>query len=423
MDCNVLDPKPFLFFLLCSTCVVGSFAKPNFFTFVGDINLNADGLGPTDLNEPWGDFLEFFHASSMLFGNHESTMANIAHNGTIEYQFEDPVHFSKTFGRNHASFDFLMLANNHQFDFGPKGAELTIKNMKKAGLNFGGLGTAEEVMKPVLLRSPSGKRIAIFTFVVQDCSKDLEGVSDDNCTCWNDTNPRKYVQCYQAGEKFPVGSWFVPLDKAEEVITSVVKSYIQLGIADTYIVGSHCGPNMLWIPRKPRRDFYKSLIDVGVDLVWGSSTHHLQGVEYYKGAPIIYSAGDFLFRNFAGLDTYCFEEALPCTQFRPNIGMVFTALPVEDANGHLHFPNIIGIPSKHDYVRAHRISSFFEKEDYFWATKGMEQMSSYLKTKVKTNRLFQVFGSEDESMSLAEFEFKTHMCSLSSTANEDYCIS
>ena len=40
------------------------------------------------------------------------------------------------------------------------------------------------------------------------------------------------------------------------------------------------------------RDRY---IDAGADLVIGSHPHVLQGLEYYKGRPIVYSLGNFVF--------------------------------------------------------------------------------------------------------------------------------
>jgi poly-gamma-glutamate synthesis protein (capsule biosynthesis protein) len=38
-------------------------------------------------------------------------------------------------------------------------------------------------------------------------------------------------------------------------------------------------------------------LDAGADLVIGSHPHVLQGIEYYKGKPIIYSLGNFMFYN------------------------------------------------------------------------------------------------------------------------------
>ena len=41
----------------------------------------------------------------------------------------------------------------------------------------------------------------------------------------------------------------------------------------------------------------KGYIDAGADLIIGAHPHILQGFEYYKGVPICYSLGNYLFGN------------------------------------------------------------------------------------------------------------------------------
>ena len=42
-------------------------------------------------------------------------------------------------------------------------------------------------------------------------------------------------------------------------------------------------------------EYVRAAIDAGADLVIGSHPHVLQGIEYYKGKPIVYSLGNFIF--------------------------------------------------------------------------------------------------------------------------------
>ena len=48
-------------------------------------------------------------------------------------------------------------------------------------------------------------------------------------------------------------------------------------------------------PQEYQRALAKRYIDAGADLVIGSHPHVLQGIEYYKGKPIFYSLGNFVF--------------------------------------------------------------------------------------------------------------------------------
>ncbi|HEO65901.1 MAG TPA: hypothetical protein ENI73_08535 [Spirochaetes bacterium] len=48
-------------------------------------------------------------------------------------------------------------------------------------------------------------------------------------------------------------------------------------------------------PFVDQKKISKDLIDFGADMVYGSQAHQIQVVEYYKGKPIYYGLGNFLF--------------------------------------------------------------------------------------------------------------------------------
>jgi len=64
--------------------------------------------------------------------------------------------------------------------------------------------------------------------------------------------------------------------------------------ADFVIFSFHWGPNYQWFPDADIRRLARLLIDFGVDLIHGHSSHHIQGIEIYKGKPIFYGMGDFV---------------------------------------------------------------------------------------------------------------------------------
>jgi len=63
---------------------------------------------------------------------------------------------------------------------------------------------------------------------------------------------------------------------------------------DLVVASLHWGPNWETEPRAVHERFGRWLVDQGVDVVHGHSAHVLQGVEVYRGRPIIYDAGDFV---------------------------------------------------------------------------------------------------------------------------------
>ena len=72
---------------------------------------------------------------------------------------------------------------------------------------------------------------------------------------------------------------------------------------DLLVASLHWGPNWEVEPSDDQRRTARWLIDHGVDLVHGHSAHVIQGVETYRGRPIVYDAGDFV-------DDYVVKEGL-----------------------------------------------------------------------------------------------------------------
>lgn len=57
----------------------------------------------------------------------------------------------------------------------------------------------------------------------------------------------------------------------------------------------HGGYEWAAIPHRDQVRLYREFIDRGVDIVFGSHPHVVQGMEVYQGKLIFYSLGNFLF--------------------------------------------------------------------------------------------------------------------------------
>jgi poly-gamma-glutamate synthesis protein (capsule biosynthesis protein) len=82
-----------------------------------------------------------------------------------------------------------------------------------------------------------------------------------------------------------------------EEITAVVRN--AAGLADYTIVAfhGHESKGSRDIPADFLVEFSRSMIDAGADVVLGHGPHVLRGIEIYKGKPLFYSLGDFMFQN------------------------------------------------------------------------------------------------------------------------------
>ena len=66
---------------------------------------------------------------------------------------------------------------------------------------------------------------------------------------------------------------------------------------DILIVYVHWGTENSTKLEPAQTQMAREYIDAGADAVIGGHTHCLQGMEFYKGAPIVYSVGNFWFNS------------------------------------------------------------------------------------------------------------------------------
>jgi len=71
--------------------------------------------------------------------------------------------------------------------------------------------------------------------------------------------------------------------------------------AHAVLVAVHWGPNLAAEPSAEKRAVGRLLIELGADVVLGSSAHVLQGVEVHEGRPIVHDAGNLLFDSQEGV--------------------------------------------------------------------------------------------------------------------------
>jgi poly-gamma-glutamate capsule biosynthesis protein CapA/YwtB (metallophosphatase superfamily) len=172
-----------------------------------------------------------------------------------------------------ARIDACSLANNHTLDFEEQGLLDTLEHLDAAGIRHAGAGrNQEEAADPAILTVPANhtRRAALLAFT--------------------DNEPS-----FAAGTDRP-GTNYLPVSLKPDVLRRVeraVSAVRGMGV-DTVIFSNHWGPNMVQRPKKIFRRFAHAVIDRGVDIYYGHSAHVFQGVEIYRGKPIIYDTGDFI---------------------------------------------------------------------------------------------------------------------------------
>lgn len=197
-----------------------------------------------------------------------------------------------------AGIDCCCLANNHVLDWGYQGLTETVATVANAGLTHAGAGpnlAAAATPAVIELGDKGSSRNRLLLFSVGTITSGIP-------TSW-------------AAQQHQPGVHLLP-NLSEGTVRQMaerVQGVRQRG--DIVVVSIHWGGN--WGYRVPdtQRRFAHGLIDrAGVDLIHGHSSHHLKGIEVYRGKPIIYGCGDFL-NDYEGISGH--EE------FRSDLALLF----------------------------------------------------------------------------------------------------
>lgn len=167
---------------------------------------------------------------------------------------------------NEIGVDLVTLANNHALDFGTDALLDTVSTLDQAGILHVGAGTDSEAARQPAIVDVNGVRVGFIgaSRVIPVASWTAGASSPGMLTAYD---PALLVQTIQ--ETRP--------------------------LCDYLVVLIHWGVERAEMPVDHQTSLGRQCIDAGADLVVGSHPHVLQGIEYYRGKPIVYSLGNFIF--------------------------------------------------------------------------------------------------------------------------------
>lgn len=157
-----------------------------------------------------------------------------------------------------AGFDAVSLANNHTLDMGWKNVDFTHQTLAAASLAYFG-DQVREGKEFTLVTTTAGQSLALIGFNNTDHVLDLKKIAA------------------------------ILADARER--------------ASTTLVMMHWGTEYERISNANQRTFAHFLIDQGADAVIGAHPHVIEEAELYKGKPIFYSLGNFVFDQYFSTDT------------------------------------------------------------------------------------------------------------------------
>ena len=213
--------------------------------------------------DPFAEFAPVFRSADVAVCNLECVLAPGGQQAYKAFTFRGPPQAVPLLARYFTAVD---VANNHTGDYGPDafGRQLTL--LSEAGLEcFGGGRNRAEARQPLLLER-NGLRVALLGY----CG----------------FPPRSFA----AGESTPGTAWMNESEMIEDIRAARDKHH-----ADVVIPFLHWGREESPRPADWQRALAHRLIDAGASAVMGAHPHVTQTIETYRGRPIVYSLGNFVF--------------------------------------------------------------------------------------------------------------------------------
>lgn len=264
-------------------------AKVHWLGAVGDV---MPGRGVSDvlaaeggLERVFGDALPLLRKADYLFGNLEGAVTERGKPIGKRYSFRFPPSVLGSLAA--AGFDYLSIVNNHSYDFGETGFLDTLSHLSASPFGSSGAGrNSEEAKRPWSARlggyaDTDGLELRVLSLGSYpkdssgfDGKRDTEAKSDRAGVLWDGPEAIAAVRAMSSADSFDV-------------------------------VLVHGGEEWRTAPRRGHRLRYLEYVDAGADLVLGSHSHVVQGLEAHKGALVAHSLGNFL---FPGMDETAYGE-------------------------------------------------------------------------------------------------------------------
>lgn len=192
-----------------------------------------------------------------------------------------------------ARIDVCVLANNHVLDYGHAGLDDTIQTLTAAGVKIAGAGaTIDRARNPAIIDLAGNRRILVFAV-----GSETSGI------------PRNWAATVDSS-----GVDLLPdlSDATADDILNRVRGRKRHG--DSVIVSVHWGDNWGYEVPPSHIRFAHRLVDGGVDLMHGHSSHHPRPIEIYNEKLVLYGCGDFI-NDYEGISGY--------EQFRDDLVLMY----------------------------------------------------------------------------------------------------
>ena len=172
-----------------------------------------------------------------------------------------------------AGIDCCCIANNHVLDWGYDGLAETLRTLDAAGIAHTGAGRdAVEAAVPAVLDVPGKGRVLVFSY-----GSPTSGVPRE----WAATAHRPGVNFLEDTS-----------EKTARRIAGEMRGFNRP--CDVIVASGHWGGNWGYRIRDEETRFAHQLIEHGIAVVHGHSSHHVKTAQIHSDRLVLYGCGDFL---------------------------------------------------------------------------------------------------------------------------------
>ncbi len=240
--------------------------------FTGDINFRGiDSIDHSSSLEILKDILPYTQSADFVIPNLECPLGcKEAHTpikkaGPNLISTESVIAFLKAMDTY-----AVTLANNHIYDYGESALDNTLKLLDTNDIKYTGAGKDISSAYSALRISKDDISVSVLSI----CKNEF-GIAEESKGGSARYDPRLLLKTIRAEKR----------------------------ISDYVVVVFHGGNEHNPLPSPDTTERYRLICDMGADAVIGGHTHCPQGYEVYDGKPIIYSMGNFFFRNSTKTDS------------------------------------------------------------------------------------------------------------------------
>jgi poly-gamma-glutamate synthesis protein (capsule biosynthesis protein) len=289
-------------------------------TVVGDIMLGrrvgAAAQAAGDPSRPLRAMQRRLAAADLTLGNLENTLSTAGPPQQGGDSFAAPR--AVLDGLADSGVDAVSLANNHTGDFGQQALLETVAAVRRGPVRGFGAGGDLDAASRAFVTDVDGVRLAVLGF-----------------NAIGETPRATSTTPGALSVRMPPRTG--PLNRSDlRHVTGLVRRLDQR--VDVVVVLPHWGTQYTHIAEPSQRLVARRLVDAGADLVVGGHPHWVQGLEWYRGAVVAHSLGNFVFdmdfmtetQQGVTLDAVFWGDRLVAVQLDPYvIGADFSPRPVE----------------------------------------------------------------------------------------------